>query len=68
MKLHNRITRYLPDPDFVPAPRYLPPDPPEPRSRAGNVYWFIVGVNVGMRILAGAVMADRWLKGLPVWK
>jgi hypothetical protein len=49
MKLHNRISGYFPT--YIPAPRYLPPDPPEPRS-----IWlpFVVGVAVGL-VLAWCV-------------
>jgi hypothetical protein len=48
MKLTNRITRCLPDPDFVPAPRYLPPDTPEPSP--WRTWAFVVGVVTGLAL------------------
>ena len=44
----NRITRYLPDPDYVAAPRYLPPDPPEPPP--WRAWAFVAGVVSGLAL------------------
>jgi len=54
MKLTNRISRFIPDPDTVPAPRWSPPDPPEP-DRMPVAFWIVVGWCAGL--------AMAWLIG-----
>lgn len=48
----NRIIRFLPDPNTVPAPRWSPPEPPE---RLPVAFWLAVGFAAGL--------VTAWLAG-----